>query len=306
VEFLRYVFPVSGVETWLWLPPLVASAVSFVTSIVGVSGAFLLLPYQMSVLNFTSPAVSATNLVFNLVSIPSGVYRYIRDGRMNWPLLWVIAAGTLPGVIIGYYVRVWWLPDPAAFKVFVGCVLLYLAWRLLSGFLPGTRNLQAADASAPPRNAVVQTLSVTPTRVSFRFGDETHAFSLPAMPTLAFLVGIVGGVYGIGGGAIIAPFCIAWFGLPIHTVAGATLAATFLTSIAGVAIYSLLPAPPGLATHPDWLLGLLFGGGGVLGMYFGAHLQRHVPQTALRLLLGAMIALLAAQYLVSFLMAHLA
>ena len=108
-------FPVAGIEISPWIPPLVAFAISLLTSMVGVSGAFLLLPFQMSVLNFTSPAVSATNLVFNLVAIPSGVYRYIRDGRMNWPLLWAIAAGTLPGVAIGYYVRAWWLPDPAAF-----------------------------------------------------------------------------------------------------------------------------------------------------------------------------------------------
>lgn len=306
MEFLRYVFPISGVETWLWLPPLVAFAASFVTSMVGVSGAFLLLPFQMSVLGYTAPAVSATNLLFNLVAIPSGVYRYIRDGRMNWPLFWAIAAGTLPGVAIGYFVRVWWLPDPMAFKVFVGCVLLYLAWRLLSGFLSRGRNPPSANGSAPPRNAVVQTISVTPARVTFRFGDEIHTFSLPAMLTLAFLVGIIGGVYGIGGGAIIAPFCIAWFSLPVHAVAGAALAATFLTSIAGVALYSLLPAPLGLATHPDWLLGLLFGVGGMLGMYLGARLQRHVPQTALRLLLGIMIALLAAQYLIPVLMARLA
>jgi hypothetical protein len=306
VEFLRYVFPVSGVETWLWLPPLAAFAVSFVTSMVGVSGAFLLLPFQMSVLGYTAPAVSGTNLVFNLVAIPSGVYRYIRDGRMNWPLFWAISTGTLPGVIIGYYVRVWWLPDPAAFKVFVGCVLAYLAWRLLSGFLVRRRNLQAADASAPPRKAVVRTLSMSPTRVSFRFGAETHAFNLPAMLTLAFLIGIVGGVYGIGGGAELGPCFFAGFGLPVHAVAGAALGATFLTSIVGVALYSLLPAPPGLATYPDWQLGLLFGVGGMLGMYLGACLQRHVPQTALRLLLGVMIALLAAQYLAPFLMARLA
>jgi len=299
LDFLRYVFPVSGVETWLWLPPLAAFAISFFTSMVGVSGAFLLLPFQMSVLHYTTPSVSATNLVFNLVAIPSGVYRYMRDGRMNWPLLWAIAVGTLPGVIIGYYVRVWWLPDPAAFKIFAGCVLLYLAWRLLPGFLPGWRNLQMADASVPPRDAVVRTLSVTPARVTFRFGAETHAFNLPAMLVLAFLVGIVGGVYGIGGGAIIAPFCIAFFRLPVHAIAGATLAATFLTSIAGVAFYNLLPAPPGLATHPDWLLGVLFGVGGALGMYAGARLQRYVPHTALKALLGALVALLAAHYLLA-------
>ncbi len=50
----------------------------------GVSGNFLLLSYQISVLNFTSPAVSPTNLVFNIVAIPSGVYRYLREGRKNW------------------------------------------------------------------------------------------------------------------------------------------------------------------------------------------------------------------------------
>ena len=37
-------FPASGVETALWVPPLVAFAVSFLCSMGGVSGAFLLLP----------------------------------------------------------------------------------------------------------------------------------------------------------------------------------------------------------------------------------------------------------------------
>jgi hypothetical protein len=148
-----------------------------------------------------------------------------------------------------------------------------------------------------PSGTVTRTLRVTPARVTFAFGAETHSFSLPAMALLALVVGIVGGIYGIGGGAIIAPFCVALLRLPVHAVAGAALAATFLTSVIGVVLYSLLPAPPGIATRPDWLLGLLFGAGGALGMYAGARLQRHVPQAALKALLGVMIALLALQYL---------
>lgn len=77
-------------------------------------------------------------------------------------------------------------------------------------------------------------------------------------------MGIIGGVYGIGGGAIIAPFCVTFFGLPIYTVAGAALMGTFLTSIAGVGYYSGI-APIyehlGMAVAPDWLLGFLFGVG---------------------------------------------
>ena len=48
------------------------------------------------------------------------------------------------------------------------------------------------------------------------------------------VVGIIGGVYGIGGSAIIAPFFISFFWLPVYTVAGAALMGTFVTSIAGV------------------------------------------------------------------------
>jgi uncharacterized membrane protein YfcA len=131
MDSLYWLFPVSGVQTYIIIPPLVAFIVSFFTSMGGVSGAFLLLPFQVSFLNFTSPAVSATNFVYNIVAIPSGVYRYLKEGRMAWPLTWIVIAGTLPGVFLGYYLRVLYLPNPRAFKLFVGCVLLYLGLRIL-------------------------------------------------------------------------------------------------------------------------------------------------------------------------------
>ena len=131
MDSLYILFPVSGVKTWVFLPPIVALVVSTLTSMAGVSGAFILLPFQMSVLGFTSPAVSSTNFVYNIVAIPSGVYRYFKEGRMAWPLTWVVIIGTLPGVFIGYYLRVFYLPDPRTFKLFVGLVLLYIGSRLL-------------------------------------------------------------------------------------------------------------------------------------------------------------------------------
>jgi uncharacterized membrane protein YfcA len=47
---------------------------------VGISGAFLLLPFQMSVLGYVGPSVSATNLVFNLYAAPGVVWRYAHEG----------------------------------------------------------------------------------------------------------------------------------------------------------------------------------------------------------------------------------
>lgn len=322
MDFFAHHFPVSGVETWVFLPPVVAFVVSFFTSMGGVSGAFLLLPFQMSYLGFTTPSVSATNFVYNIVAIPSGVYRYVKEGRMAWPLTWVVIVGTLPGVFIGYYLRVLYLPDPRSFKAFVGCVLLYLGVRLLYEMTPrsqrGKQAIKALDekfeehtrsiketrnarmASGLPAEAVIKTVSFSLARVEYDFWGERFSFSTPGMLCLAFIVGIIGGTYGIGGGAIIAPFCVAVFRLPVYTVAGAALMGTFLTSIAGVFFYSVVPVRADLSTAPDWQLGFLFGIGGLVGMYCGARLQKYVPQRFIKATLGVLILFLAVRYIVAY------
>lgn len=298
---LHYSFPVSGVETWLWLPPLVAFAVSFFTSMAGVSGAFLLLPFQVSVLHFSTPSVSATNLVYNLLATPGGIYRYFREGRLLWALAAIISLGSLPGIALGYLVRVTWLADAERFKVFVGGVLAYIAYRTLAEFLPWSKQqtLPPSDAKRLIGAAGIENVQRLRGRVQFDFQQRTYGFSLAGMFLLALTVGVAGGIYGIGGGAIIAPFCVAIFRLPVYVVAGAALTGTLVSSIAGVALYSLLPAPAGMATQPDWALGLLFGVGGLAGMYAGAGFQKHVPQRALKALLGLLLGGLALRYLAS-------
>jgi uncharacterized membrane protein YfcA len=93
---------------------------------------------------------------------------------------------------------------------------------------------------------------------------------------------------------------VAVFHLPVYTVAGAALMGTFLTSIAGVTFYSVIPAKEGLATSPDWLLGALFGAGGFLGMYLGARFQKFVPQKFIKIMLGLVILFLAIKYILQY------
>lgn len=318
-------FPVSGVEVSPWVPPLVAFVISAFTSMGGVSGAFLLLPFQVSVLGFTSPAVSPTNLVFNVVAIPSGMYRYLKEGRMAWPLTWVVVIGTLPGVAIGAILRIRYLPDPKAFKLFAGLVLLYIGLRMVYDLTGRGKRFKAENADAERLfnerfrkarrrkisgevadsfpGARVRTLEFTWSRISYEFYGETFSFPTWGIFALSFLVGIVGGTYGIGGGAIIAPFFVAVFNLPVYTVAGAALAGTFITSIFGVALYQFIApgfAPPGLAVAPDWSLGALFGAGGLAGMYLGARVQKYVPAGFIKVMLMVIIVSLALRYVAGF------
>ena len=64
---------------------LLAAGAGFVVALlctpVGVSGAVLLLPAQTNLLGLAGPAVSSTNLLFNVVSTPGGLTRF---GRTAW------------------------------------------------------------------------------------------------------------------------------------------------------------------------------------------------------------------------------
>lgn len=317
------IFQTAGIEVQPWIPPLVAFVVSFFTSMGGVSGAFLLLPFQMSFLGYTHPSVSATNQVFNIVAIPSGVYRYWREGRMVWPLTWVVIAGTLPGVFIGAVVRVVYLPDTKHFKLFAASVLLYIGIKMIHDLLKksgGTDNKANSEkqfqtlvrsyrsktgGSAMQGEKLLRQTTVTHfnlKRLGYTFYDESFDVSFWGIFSLSFIVGIVGGIYGIGGGSIIAPFFVTFFGLPIYTVAGAALMGTFVTSVAGVVFYqTIAPLYPSVSVAPDWLLGTLFGMGGMAGMYLGARCQKYIPARVIKWMLSGIIVFTAIKYVAAFL-----
>ncbi|PPS69370.1 MULTISPECIES: TSUP family transporter [Streptomyces] len=232
--------------------------IAVVTAPVGVSGAVFLLPVQLSVLGVPSPSVTPTNLLYNVVAGPGALIRHARKGCLGGPLTRRLALGTLPGVVVGAVVRVFVVPGPGVFRALVAALLLPLGlWLCL-------RTLR------PPRTDTARS-----------------APSGPAVTVLAVAVGVVGGIYGIGGGSILGPLLVG-LGLPVAVVAPAALAATFLTSVVGATTYALLALTTTGPISPDWPLGLACGLGGLLGGYLGARLQPHLPETALRLLLGGL------------------
>ena len=97
---------------------VVALAAAYVVAVLatpaGISGAVLLLPFQVSVLGTPSPAVTPTNLLYNVVATPGALYRYWRQQQTGGRLALVLIAGTLPGVIAGSVIRVELLPGPAS------------------------------------------------------------------------------------------------------------------------------------------------------------------------------------------------
>jgi len=252
---------------WQWLLGSgCAFTLALLTTPAGVSGAVLLLPVQVSVLGVASPAVTPTNLLYNVFATPGALLRFAREGRLRAPLTGLLVAGTLPGVVVGAIVRVQWLSNAHDFTFVAAGVLLPLGlWLILGG--------QPMPREQPGMTRRLHLL----------------------VWALALLVGVVGGIYGIGGGSLLAPILIA-LGFSVYEVAPATLAATFLTSIAGIATYQLLQLSHGGAIAPEWILGAFLGAGGFAGSYLGARLQSRLPERSLRRLLGCVACVVAARY----------
>jgi uncharacterized membrane protein YfcA len=232
----------------------------------GISGAVLLLPFQVSVLGTPSPAVTPTNLLYNVVATPGALYRYWRQGQTGGRLALVLIAGTVPGVIAGSVIRVELLPGPRVFDLLVGAVLVPLG-----GWLAATRPRAGRGFSRP------------------------RQIPAPALVLAATLVGCVGGIYGIGGGSILSPVLIG-SGRPAAEVAPAALASTFVTSVAGLVTFAILSLHQHGAVAPDWSTGIALGAGGLAGGYVGARMQGRLHETLIRRLVGVLVIAIGIRY----------
>jgi uncharacterized membrane protein YfcA len=248
---------------WVYIAALAASfTVATVASPAGVSGAVLLLPFQVGVLGTPSPSVTPTNLLYNIVATPGALYRYWRQGKTGGRLTRLLVLGTLPGVIVGSIIRVELLPGAIAFDVVIAALLAPLGgWLILDRRLPG-RAVRLSEA---------------------------------VIGIAAAVVGVVGGIYGIGGGSILAPLLIGSGRSPFE-VAPATLASTFVTSVAGVATFLVLSAHHHGSVAPDWGVGIALGVGGLIGGYTGARLQPRLPESLIRRLLGLLVLAIGIRY----------
>lgn len=290
-------FPISGVETYWWLPALVAFCISSFTSTGGVAGAFILLPFSVSILGYTSPGASPTNLLYSVVAIPSGVWRYHREKRMLWSLAWTTGVGTLPGLVIGAIIRLKYLPDPRPFKLFVGLVLLLLGSKLIQDILRKRR-----DRNGDGHRCITHQ-ALTLRKLTFEYDGRSYAVNTLPVVLFSLVVGVISGIYGIGGGAILSPFFVAVFLLPVHSIAGAMLLGTLMTSTVGVLVYIVISpffTPDGNILMPDWYLGLSFGVGGALGMYVGARCQRFVSARLIKIILVIALITIATRYIGGF------
>jgi len=118
----------------------------------------------------------------------------------------------------------------------------------------------------------------------------SHAtLKLAAIGTLA---GIFSGLFGVGGGTVIVPLLIFWFGYGERLATGTSLAAIVLIGLLGTV------AQGGIYGNVHVLTGLLLAIPAVVGVVMGTAIQQRIPQRAVSLLFAVLLVAVAIELIV--------
>ncbi|MDR2007088.1 MAG: sulfite exporter TauE/SafE family protein [Acidaminococcales bacterium] len=99
-----------------------------------------------------------------------------------------------------------------------------------------------------------------------------------------FIIGILSGLLGVGGGIFLIPVLTVYFGLIQHKAHAVSLAVVLPTAAAGAVIY-------GFHGDMDLVLGIKLALGGIIGATIGARAMQKIPAAVLKRLFGMLLCL---------------
>ena len=115
---------------------------------------------------------------------------------------------------------------------------------------------------------------MTDTSSGTELGEARGARAVAILVAVGVIVGLLSGMFGIGGGTVIVP-ALVWLGLSQRNAAATSTLAIVPTSISGVISYAT-------GDHVDWLTAALLFCGMFIGGQIGSWLLSRLPELALR------------------------
>jgi hypothetical protein len=160
-----------------------------------------------------SPAYAAgTSLILVVANSASGAFTYILQRRVHLRIGWLIAAGGLPGGILGAILSLHIsarLYD-AILAILLVAVAIDMAW-----------NAERRMAGRVERDRLYQ----------------IKGMSYRAALGLGFVVGIFSSLFGLGGGILLVPTFLYFSELPAHAISATSHFAILLTSPVGLVVH---------------------------------------------------------------------
>ncbi|MDD5127674.1 MAG: sulfite exporter TauE/SafE family protein [Dehalococcoidales bacterium] len=250
-------------------------------TLIGVAGGFLLVPILLFLYpGETAATITSTTLVVAFFNALSGSLAYMRLRRIDFRSGWMFSLTAVPGAIIGAYIVT--IISRNTFQYVFGAVLLVVAAYLLARpqkkiMSGGISQWQAVRRLTDSNNNVYE-----------------YSFDRILGLGFAFIVGIMAGLLGIGGGIIHVPVMIQVLNFPAHI---ATATSHFVVVIS---IFAAIMTHITSATFVGEIGRVIaLSAGAVIGAQFGARLSRKVTGVLIIRLLAIGLAIIALRLLIA-------
>jgi len=260
----------SGVPEITPLRAILLLMVGFVAGIlgglIGTGGCSIMLPAIHFWMGYSAPIAIGTTIFAVIFTAISGGYGHLVRGNLDKKaVLWIGGAGIL-GVILGS-----WL-----FALLVDHIDLLELILGLAFLLPAIRMIWEGVGRAKPQ----QEGNIIP-------GNKSH------WAVFGFLIGILTGIVGLGGGYALVPGLIYIFGAPVYITMGSSLAVMIpLAAVAGgIKLYQGFVA---LTTA------LILGAGTIVGAQIGAAVIKRFKPNTLKLIFGIYFLYVSAKFIAAY------
>lgn len=227
----------------------------------GVGGGIILVPVLVLLLHMQQKRAQATSLVMVSMAALAGAITYAVADFVAWlPALFILAGGIVGSLVGSSVVR---RTADYRLQIIFGVLLIGVAIRLIWP----SETIDVADLP-----------------------DVTILVAL-AYAMCGLAMGLLSALLGIGGGIILIPMLVTFFGFPQQLAAGTSLAVMAVIAMVGAWRQSRTGAT-------DWRTGVRFGVASIPGSVLGATVAVLVSGSLVRAAFAVMITVIGARMLV--------
>lgn len=223
---------------------------AFVGSLVGLGGGIVFVPAMLflydNVETFswaTPQTIVGISLITMVFTGMSSTLAYLKLKRVDVRTGLIFLVGSLPGSVFGSWMNT--KMDVQSFSLYFGVLMLIIFFMMLIDREKLMKNRQ---------------LEMTDKTRTFVIDHETYQYNVTIIPAfiLSFAVGLLSGLFGIGGGTISVPAMILFFGIPVQIAIGTSMFMIFFISLISSSTHIFLG-------HIVWKYMLFF----IIGSYIG-------------------------------------
>lgn len=257
---------------WILLV-IIGLAAGTLGSLMGLGGGIIVVPslmvlsgYLLILEGITPQIAVGTSLLIMIFTGLSSTITYMKQKKIDYKSGIIFLCGSIPGALFGVYLNKDIEVEP--FLIFFGLFIIFVSFLLMV-----RKYLKPIQ---------IGTKGIKRTVVDVDGTEVTYGYHPVLALTIAFIVGMFSGLFGIGGGSLMVPAMILMFGFPAHIAVATSMFMIFFSSTVSSISHIMLG-------NVNWLyaLALVPGAwfGGIIGATINQRLKSETLVTILRIFL---------------------